>query len=105
MHSPTLVSADSGGWLRMDLARCLEIVSGVAEARGAPAPVPLSDETTLAILDLARVVAHGVERKAAPLVSFVVGGALGRMDEAGQQAFIAELIDRISAEPAETTSG
>lgn len=84
----------------MDLARCLEILSDVAEARGAPAPAPLSEETTIAILDLARVVAHGVERKAAPLVSFVVGGVLAGQDEAGRQAFIAELVDRISAEPA-----
>jgi hypothetical protein len=89
----------------MDLARCLEILSGVAEAQGAPEPVPLSDETTVAVLDLARVVAHGVERKAAPLICYVVGGVLGGMDEAGQQAFIAELIDRVGAEPAEATTG
>ena len=89
----------------MDLARCLEILSSVAETHGAPEPVPLSDDTTVAILDLARVVAHGVERKAAPLVSFVVGGVLAGLDEAGQQALIAELIEAIGAEPADATTG
>ncbi len=89
----------------MDLARCLEILSGVAETHGAPEPVPLTDDTTVAILDLARVVAHGVERKAAPLVSFVVGGVLAGLDEAGQQALIAELIEAIGAEPADATTG
>lgn len=84
----------------MDLARCLEILSVVAEAHRAPKPLPLSDETTVAVLDLARVVAHGVERKAAPLVSYAVGGVLAGLDEAAQQALITDLIDRISAEPA-----
>lgn len=42
------------------------------------------------VLDLARDVAHGVERKAAPLTTFVVGYA------AGAQAADAEKVDRKS---------
>src|SRR5438105_878227 len=47
----------------------------LAEALGEP---PLTQEETGAVLKLAREVAHGVERKLAPPVSFLVGAAMGR---------------------------
>src|SRR5207245_960148 len=47
----------------------------LAEALGEP---PLTQEETGALLKLAREVAHGVERKLAPPVSFLVGAAVGR---------------------------
>ena len=36
-------------------------------------PVPLDDEEVQALLDLARDVAHGTERRNAPLATFLVG--------------------------------
>ncbi len=44
-----------------------------------------------ALLDIARVVAHSVERKATPLTTFLIGVAAGRGADAG------ELCDRVSA--------
>jgi hypothetical protein len=52
----------------------------LAESLGEP---PLTQEETGAVLILAREVAHGVERKLAPPVSFLVGAAMGRRIAAG----------------------
>lgn len=41
--------------------------------RAAGAPVALDDRSVSAILDLARDVAHGTERLAAPLATFLAG--------------------------------
>ncbi|MEK7252728.1 MAG: DUF6457 domain-containing protein [Actinomycetota bacterium] len=54
-------------WLQV-FARRLEIDSGLAEGA-----LGLTDEHQEALLDLARIVAHGTERKNAPLAAFVVG--------------------------------
>jgi hypothetical protein len=45
---------------------------------------PLSQEETGVLLRLARDVAHGVERKVAPLSAFLVGAAVGRREAAGE---------------------
>lgn len=39
---------------------------------------PLGTEDTKTVLDLARDVAHGVDRSAAPLTAYLVGVAVGR---------------------------
>jgi hypothetical protein len=39
---------------------------------------PLSDGEATTLLDLARDVAHGVERKVTPLSTFLLGTAVGR---------------------------
>lgn len=41
-------------------------------------PSPLGTADTKAVLDLARDVAHGVDRPAAPLTAYLVGMAVGR---------------------------
>ncbi|HEX6754684.1 MAG TPA: DUF6457 domain-containing protein [Mycobacteriales bacterium] len=46
------------------------------------------------VLDLARDVAHGVARPAAPLTAYLLGLAVG---SAGDPAVAAELADRVSA--------
>ena len=59
----------------------------LAQALGEPA---LTSEETGAVLRLARDVAHGVERKLAPLSAFLVGAAVGRRqaeEEARGEAF------------------
>lgn len=47
------------------------------------------------VLDLARDVAHGVERPAAPLTSFLLGVATGRADDA--RGSLDDLAERIKA--------
>jgi hypothetical protein len=50
-----------------------------------------------AILDLARVVAHGIERKAAPLVSYSLGRSLAGLDQEQRLSFLAQAIGVLSA--------
>jgi 2-methylcitrate dehydratase PrpD len=50
-----------------------------------------------AILDLARVAAHEVDRPAAPLTTFVVGYAAGRASGAGVPTTIDQLTARAAA--------
>jgi hypothetical protein len=40
--------------------------------------VDLDDAVTRTVLDLARVVAHAVDRPAAPVTAYVLGAAVGR---------------------------
>lgn len=57
-------------------------------------PSSATDGVRDAVLDLARDVAHGVARPAAPFTAFLVGLAAGRsgaLDEAG----VRELVDRV----------
>jgi hypothetical protein len=82
----------------VDVARCYEILSAASARSGGGTLVAPSEAETTAILDLARVVAHAVERKAAPLVSYSVGGALAGLDAAGRLAFIGAAIAAIEAE-------
>jgi hypothetical protein len=52
------------------------------------------------VLRLARDVAHGVERKMAPIAAFLVGAAVGRADAAGSGHRLEELraaVDTIRA--------
>lgn len=44
---------------------------------------PLSREETNRLLEVARDVAHGVERKVTPLAAFLLGSAVGRNISAG----------------------
>lgn len=69
-------------------AACDEL--GIA---GAIDPGDIAD----AVLDLARAVAHAVERPAAPLTTFLLGVAAGRTAEPGQAAlaFAAALESRL----------
>lgn len=62
-----------------------------AEALGVP---PLTEDEVGALLDLARDVAHGAERRFAPLSTFLAGVAAG----AGDPADRAEAIRRAVAE-------
>ena len=81
----------------MELTACLDLISEMLAAREHPGVVALSDEETEAVLDLTRVVAHGVERKAAPLVAFAVGRALAGQDEAARLAHLGELTAALTA--------
>ena len=51
----------------------------------------LGPEETAIVLRLARDVAHGVERKMAPIVAFLVGAAVGRADAVGSGHRLEEL--------------
>jgi hypothetical protein len=71
----------------------------------------LTPQETSAILRLARDVAHGVERKLAPLSTYLVGVAVGRRlvggasrDDAFQEAVRATL-DLVPAESATSQAG
>jgi hypothetical protein len=56
-------------------------LGNLADALGEPA---LGPEETGALLRLAREVAHGVERKLAPLSAFLLGAAVGRRAAGGE---------------------
>lgn len=51
------------------------------------------ERAPVVVLDLARDVAHGVERPAAPLTSFLLGVAVGRADDA--RGSLDDLADRV----------
>ncbi len=64
----------------MDLSDCLAAANAILGEHGAPLAEEPSEAEQAAILDLARVVARSVERRAAPLVSFSVGRAVAGLD-------------------------
>jgi hypothetical protein len=88
----------------VDLERCYELIADVAAGRGHGPVEPLTEEESSAVLDLARVVAHTVERKAAPLVCYSVGRVLAGVDAGSRLAMLAEAIARIEAEAAGSPS-
>lgn len=51
------------------------------------------ERAPVVVLDLARDVAHGVERPAAPLTTFLLGVAVGRADDA--RGSLDELAERV----------
>lgn len=73
-----------------------------AEELGEP---PLTRHEVTTILDLTRDVAHGTERKLAPLTSYLVGIHLGRRLEAGadRDEALRRAVDRILAELPDAT--
>jgi hypothetical protein len=88
----------------VDLERCYGLLAGIAVAQDIGPIEPLSEEETNAVLDLARVVAHSVERKAAPLVSYSMGRALAAGDADARVAAIRDTIARIETAPNETSA-
>jgi len=82
----------------MDLRRCFDLMAEVAAARQHASPEPLSPDERTAVLDLARVVAHGVERSAAPIASYAVGRIVAQADADERLALLHALIERIEAE-------
>lgn len=63
----------------------------LADAAGT---VPITPAEADAVLDLARVVAHGTERRYAPLTAYAVGLALGPdVDPVGREARVRAVID------------
>ncbi len=79
----------------MDLEQCYRTISEAATEHGLEPLEPLSDHEATAVLDLARVVAHAVERKAAPLVCYSLGQVLGDADAKVRTALLADFITRI----------
>lgn len=53
-------------------------------------------EMTTAVLDLARDVAHGVARPAAPLTTFLLGVAVGRSANPAATAELAGVVSRLA---------
>lgn len=89
----------------MDLRQCFEAMAEVTVELGAPAPEPLSPEERTAVLDLARVVAHAVERSAAPLACYAVGQVVAGTDPAARLGLVGALIERLEDErPSGSTS-
>ncbi len=88
----------------MDLEQCYRTISEAASEHGLKPLEPLSDDEAAAVLDLARVVAHSVERKAAPLVSYSLGRVLGDADADVRMAILADAIARIE-KAGDSTSG
>lgn len=64
--------------------------------------VPLDDATVTALLDLTREAAHGVERVAGPLTTFLVGVAVGR---GADVAAVVEAAQALLDEPAPADGG
>jgi uncharacterized small protein (DUF1192 family) len=89
----------------MDLERCYELIADVAARRGDGLIEPLTDEEASAVLDLARVAAHTVERKAAPLVCYSVGRVLDGLDANARLALLREAIARMEAEAGRSSQG
>ena len=87
----------------MDLERCYGLLADIAAAQDIGPIEPLGEEETTAVLDLARVVAHSVERKAAPLVCFSLGRALADADADARMAWIKNVITSIEAVSNETS--
>ena len=69
----------------------------VARLSEALAADPLSDDEVTLLLDLARDVAHGTERKVAPLSTFLAGMYVGRQLDAGADrlTILREAADRL----------
>ncbi len=88
----------------MDLERCYELLADIAAGQDIGPVEPLSEEETIAVLDLARVTAHSVERKAAPLVCFSLGRALATADAETRLASIRAAIARIETAAGATGS-
>lgn len=82
----------------MDLRRCFEVMAEVTAERAVPAPELLTPEEQTAVLDLARVVAHAVERSAAPLACYAVGRVMAQADATDRLALAHALIERLAAE-------
>jgi hypothetical protein len=89
----------------VDLELCYELLADVAAARDIGSVEPLGEEETTAVLDLARVVAHAVERKAAPLVCFALGRALATADAETRLNSIRDAIARIEMTSSEADAG
>ncbi len=87
----------------MDLDACLALVDEVGRAAGARTVERPSSEETVVVLDLARAVAHGVERKAAPLVAFATGRALAELGAMDRIALMRQITARLDAAEATTT--
>lgn len=87
----------------MDLSDCLIVVNATLGKHGAPPAEAPSEAEETAILDLARVVARSVERKAAPLVSFSVGRAVAGLDGPGRLAAVRAIVAVIGADVPGTT--
>ena len=80
-------------------------LENLARTLGEPSLTP---EETGAVLRLARDVAHGVERKLAPLAAFLVGVAVGRRAAAGEapeEAFQAAVRTALGLVPPEEATG
>ena len=60
---------------------------------------PLTDVETTQLLDTARDVAHGVERKFTPLSTFVIGCAVGRQLAGGAERaqILGATLERVAA--------
>lgn len=56
---------------------------------------PLTDEEQQLLLELSRDVAHGTERRYAPLSSFLVGLALGRSARDDRRAELARFVGHV----------
>jgi len=82
----------------MDLTRCFDVIAEVAAGQGASSPEPLGAEERTAVLDLARVVAHSVERSAAPLACYAMGRTLAETAPAARLDLMRAIIERLSAE-------
>ncbi len=85
----------------MDLARCLDLITEVTAERGASSPEALGPDERIAVLDLARVVAHTVERSAAPLACYAVGRVLGASTPETRLDLMRAIIERITTASAD----
>ena len=70
-----------------------EMLQRLAEALGV---TPLSQEEQRLLLDCARDVAHGRERRHAPLSAFLLGVAAGRSD-VDRETAVRDCIERVRA--------
>jgi hypothetical protein len=77
----------------MDMNTLAEFTAQVTDALGIDDAVE-REAATQAVLDLARDVAHGVTRPAAPVVAYLVGVAAGRAEDPA--AALPDLARRVS---------
>jgi hypothetical protein len=88
-------------------ARLGQVWVEAARRRGASIDAPeLDSALSSELLDLARVVAHGQERRYAPLAAYLAGIAAERLRQAGAGAdlagFVREVREQLEAEEAAT---
>ena len=73
-----------------------EMLERIRSLLGAEAP-SLSEDEAEAVLELARVVAHRSERRAAPVSAYLVGLAVAGAAPESRAAFIDDLVIKLEA--------
>jgi hypothetical protein len=76
-----------------------EMLERIRSMLGPDAPT-VSDDEAEAVLELARVVAHSSERRAAPVSAYLIGLAVAGAAPESRAAFVDDLVVKLEAQQA-----